>query len=264
VTKKSSYWVAFFGVVLPPMIAIVVLMIIWTTVKVISQYPDYILPSPLTVTNAFWENRGEILRSTWLTFLSAIGGLSLSIVVGTSVSILFCQAKWIRRGLFPLAIFLQTVPIVAVAPIVVLWLDEGMIATMFISFLVSVFPIITNTTTGLLNVDNGLYELFRLYDASRFQRLIRLQIPSALPNFVTGLKVASGMSVLGAVVGEFFCATLANKGLGRQIFELKDQAPIMFACIFFSTMLGVATFSVVSWIGERFLLFWDEKKISNL
>ena len=166
--------------------------------------------------------------------------------------------------MFPLAIFLQTVPIVAVAPIVVLWLDEGMIATMFISFLVSVFPIITNSTTGLLNVDNGLFELFRLYNASRFQRLIRLQIPGAIPNFVTGLKVASGMSVLGAVVGEFFCATLANKGLGRQIFELKDQAPIMFACIFFSTMLGVAMFSVVSWISERFLLFWDEKKISHL
>ena len=263
-SKKLGYPVALFGVVLPPMIAIVVLMIFWITIKVVSQYPDYILPSPMTVTKAFWENRFEILHSTWLTFLSAIGGLSLSILVGTSVSIMFCQAKWIRRGLFPLAIFLQTVPIVAVAPIVVLWLDEGMIATIFISFLVSVFPIITNTTTGLLNVDNGLFELFRLYDASRFQRLLRLQIPSALPNFVTGLKVASGMSVLGAVVGEFFCATLANKGLGRQIFELKDQAPIMFACIFFSTMLGVLTFSVVSWIGERCLLFWDEKKISNL
>jgi NitT/TauT family transport system permease protein len=253
------------GYVLPALGAVVLLLLGWALLKSSSGYPDYILPGPGTVWSAFVDHRMEILRSTWITFLSASGGLSLSVLFGGLTAIVFSQAKWIRRGLYPLAIFLQTVPIVAVAPIIVLWLEEGIVATMFISFIVSLFPIITNATAGLLNVDNGRYELFRLYRASRFQRLYRLQIPGAMPQFVTGVKIASGMSVLGAVVGEFFCATLQNKGLGRQIFELKDyNVPWMYACILIATFLGVLTFSIVSLIGDRVLLYWDEKKISNI
>lgn len=251
--------------VVPPVIAAVVALIIWWSVKNVTQYPDYVLPGPSSVASNFLEHRTEIFKSTLLTTVSAVCGLAMSVVIGALISILFCQSKWIRRSLFPLAIFLQTVPIVAVAPIVVLWLSEGLVATIFISFVVSVFPIITNTTTGLLNVNNDHLELFRLYKASRWQQLFRLQIPSALPHFVTGLKVSGGMAVLGSVVGEFFCATLSNKGLGRQIFELKDHnVSLMYSCIFAATLLGVLMFMTVSLIGDKFLLYWDHKKISNL
>lgn len=252
-------WVA------PPIVATIVVFLIWFVIKNASGYPDYVLPGPGGVARAFRENLGEVLRSTLLTVVSASLGLAGSVMIGSLVSILFCQSKWIRRSLFPLAIFLQTVPIVAVAPIVVLWLDEGLVATSFIAFLVSVFPIITNTTSGLLSVSNSHLELFRLYKASRWQRLIRLQIPTALPQFVIGLKIAGGMAVLGSVVGEFFCATLENKGLGRQIFELKDHnVALMYACVFVATFLGVVMFALTSLLSDRFLLYWDEKKITNL
>ncbi|MEE2641488.1 MAG: ABC transporter permease [Planctomycetota bacterium] len=251
--------------VIPPVIAAVVGLILWAMIKHFTGYGDFVLPGPGSVATASWEHRKELLNSTWLTTLSAVCGLGISVTVGVSTSILFSQSRWIRRSLFPLAIFLQTVPIVAVAPIVVLWLDEGLVATMFISFLVSVFPIITNTTTGLLNVSNEHYDLFRLYRASRWQRLLRLQIPSALPGFVTGLKIAGGMAVLGSVVGEFFCAEVNNKGLGRQIFELKDHSmSLMYGCIFLATLLGVSMFALISMLSDRFLLYWDEKKISSL
>lgn len=252
------------GFVIPPIIAVISFGLLWTLLKFWTGYPDYILPGPGKVLSTLWEHRTEVGRSTWITLQASAGGLACSVVGGSLIAILFSQAKWIRRGLYPLAIFFQTVPIVAIAPIVVLWLDEGLYATIFIAFVVSVFPIITNTTSGLLNVDNSLFELFRLYRASRWQRLIRLQIPSALPSFATGLKVASGLSVLGAVVGEFFCATLSNKGLGRQIFELRDQAPLMYACILAATTLGVVSFSVVSLCCDRFLLYWEDRQITRL
>ncbi|MEC9092983.1 MAG: ABC transporter permease [Planctomycetota bacterium] len=258
-TPKFIAWV------LPPAIATLVGLSFWWITKISTGYPDYILPGPDKVYSALSDNLAEAANSTGLTLISATSGLLISVVMGSLISIVFCQSKWIRRSLFPLAIFLQTVPIVAIAPIVVLWLDEGLVATIFISFLVSVFPIITNTTTGLLNVHNDHYDLFHLYQASRYQRLIRLQIPSALPSFVSGLKVAGGMAVLGSVVGEFFCATLNHKGLGRQIFELKDHnVAFMYACIMLATLLGVSLFALISLLSDRFLLYWDEKKISNL
>ena len=224
-------------ITLPPMAALFLLVGFWSIFKMASGYPDYVLPGPGSVWGEFWDHRLEVGRSTMLTAISAFCGLIVSVVIGSLASIVFCQSKWIRRSLFPLAIFLQTVPIVAVAPIVVLWLDEGLLATIFISSVVSVFPIITNTTSGLLNVKNDHYELFRLHRAGRFQRLFRLQIPSSLPQFVTGLRVAGGMAVLGSVVGEFFCATLQNKGLGRQVFELKDHnVALMYSCIIAATL----------------------------
>ena len=264
-TRRSNKLGSVLGLALPPVIAALIALAVWWLIKTVSGYPDYVLPSPVTVWNEFVENFGEVGKSAWLTFLSAILGLLTSVLVGGSVSVLFCQSKWIRRSLFPLAIFLQTVPIVAVAPIIVLWLDEGLVATTFIAFIVSVFPIVTNTTSGLLGVSNEHFELFRLYRASRWQQLLRLQIPTALPNFVTGIKIAGGMAVLGSVVGEFFCATLENKGLGRQIFELKDHnVALMYACIFIATALGVFMFATISLLSDRFLLYWDEKKISKL
>jgi NitT/TauT family transport system permease protein len=255
----------FLALVVPPIVATLIALLLWGLVKLVSGYPDYVLPSPVGVGIAFIEHLGEVIRSTLLTLVSATSGLFCSVVIGSLISILFCQSKWIRRSLFPLAIFLQTVPIVAVAPIIVLWLDEGLLATTFIAFIVSVFPIITNTTSGLLSVSNEHFELFRLYRASRWQRLIRLQIPTALPSFVTGLKIAGGMAVLGSVVGEFFCATLQNKGLGRQIFELKDHnVALMYACVFIATIMGVMMFAVISLLSDRFLLYWDTRKIGEV
>lgn len=255
----------FWGIVVPPVIASTLVLLIWFLIKKSSGLPDYVLPGPLKVAATFWEHKTEVGKATWLTLFSSVFGLAISTLIGSLISIVFCQSKWIRRSLFPLAIFLQTVPIVAIAPIVVLWLDEGLTATIFIASIVSVFPIITNTTTGLLGVTNEHYELFRLYKASRWQRLFRLQIPTALPSFVTGLKIAGGMAVLGSVVGEFFCASLESKGLGRLIFELKDaNVAQMYGCIFAATLMGVSMFAVISIVTDRFLLYWDEKKISHL
>jgi NitT/TauT family transport system permease protein len=154
---------------------------------------------------------------------------------------------------------LQTVPIVAIAPLIVIWIGEGFLAVVAIAFLVSLFPIITNATDGLVNIRPALADLFRLNRASRWQTLVLLRLPASLPNLVTGLKISSGTSVLGAIVGEFFAGAGADHpGLGYLIFAAKGQFRLdfLFAAIITCTLLGIAIFSAVDTIGRHWLLYW--------
>lgn len=244
---------------LPPLIALVVGLSVWQAVVVLLKIPRILLPPPTAVATAAWQNAQSLVTATGVTAAAALTGFALSLVMGTIVAMLFSQSRWIRNSLFPYAIFLQTVPIVAIAPLVVIWLGEGFAAVVVIAWIVSLFPIITNGTAGMLRVPTTQRELFQLCKATRWQTLRQLQLPAALPNLVTGARIASGLSVLGAIVGEYFAGAGADRaGLGYLIFAAKDQFALdtLFAAVLLCTLLGVAMFTLVGWIGQRGLLGW--------
>jgi len=246
---------------LPPLIALAVGLLLWQGAVVFFKIPRILLPPPTAVLTAAWERSGQLAMATWVTATASVTGFALSLVTGTLIAMLFSQSRWIRSSLFPYAIFLQTVPIVAIAPLVVIWLGEGFAAVVVIAWIVSLFPMITNGTAGMLRVPTSQRELFQLCKATRWQTLRQLQLPAALPNLVTGARIASGLSVLGAIVGEYFAGAGAKRaGLGYLIFAAKDQFALdtLFAAVLLCTLLGVAMFTLVGWVGQRGLLGWME------
>ena len=189
--------------IFPPLIALVLALLVWHFAVVWLDIPKVLLPSPTQVAVAAWENRWSLLSALGLTAAAALCGFLLSLVAGVLVSMLFSQSRFVRSGLFPYAIFLQTVPIVAIAPLIVIWVGEGFLAVVIIAFIISLFPVITNGTAGMLNVPRERAELFALNHATRWQSLFKLQLPGAMPDLVTGARISSGLSVLGAIVGEY-------------------------------------------------------------
>ena len=172
--------------VLPPILTLVVGLVLWHFAVTWFQIPKVLLPAPNQVAQAAWENRVQLLAATGLTATAALSGFAISLLLGTSVSMLFSQSSMLRAGLFPYAIFLQTVPIIAIAPLIVIWLGEGFMAVVTISCIISLFPMITNGTTGMLSFTTAQDELFRLNKATAWQKLWKLQFPGALPHLVTG------------------------------------------------------------------------------
>jgi NitT/TauT family transport system permease protein len=247
----------------PPVALFICAGAAWYGVVLLFDLPPVLLPSPPRVLEAMWQNRAGLALATLFTAGAALAGLLLSSLGGVLVAMLFSQSVVIRRSCYPYAIFLQTVPIVAVAPLIVIWIGEGFAAIVVVAFIISLFPIITNATDGLLSVPTELRELFRLNRASRWQILWHLQLPHALPRILTGVKIASATAVLGAIVGEFFTGASARvRGLGNLIFAANGQfrLDILFAAIFLCTFLGVTIFYSVSFLGQRYLLYWCDPK----
>jgi NitT/TauT family transport system permease protein len=174
------------------------------------------------------------------------------------VGVVFSQSRAVARGFYPYAIFLQTVPIVAIAPTIIAWCGTGMVSVIVVAFILGLFPIITNTYTGLMSIAPSYLELFELYNANRWQVLCKLRIPSALPHLVTGAKVSAGLSVIGAIVGEFFAGATSLYGLGylipQAIGSLKMD--VGFAAVVCSSLLGLTLFGGVSLIGNWLLARW--------
>ena len=165
---------------LPPLVSFVVFLLLWHGAVVFFHIPPFLLPGPLQVAAAIQLHGSALVRATWLTALGAVSGFSLSFAAGFLIAVLFSQSRLISRGLYPYAIFLQTVPIVAIAPLIVLWIGHGFWGVVTVSFIISLFPVIANTTAGLARVEPHLLDLFSLYNASRWQVLCQLRIPSAV------------------------------------------------------------------------------------
>ncbi|MFO0911862.1 MAG: ABC transporter permease [Pirellulales bacterium] len=252
--------------VVPPMIVLIGVLTVWELAVRWWEVPAMVLPGPWLVGQAVVRHAQALGFATLLTATAASLGLLSSFVLGVAIAMIFSQAAVIRRSLFPYAIFLQTVPIVAIAPVIVIWLGEGLLAVVVIAAIVSLFPIITNVTEGLTSVPQSWQDLFRLNGATRWQTLWKLQVPSALPNLVIGLKVAAGAAVLGTIVGEIFAGAGARSpGLGYLIFSAKSQFKLdfLFAAVGCCTLLGIIFFSFVAWAGQRWLLNWQEPKIHD-
>jgi NitT/TauT family transport system permease protein len=223
------------------------------------KIPPYLLPGPVEVWEAAGSRSANLLMASGITGASALCGYLASLALGTVIALLFSQSPVIRNSCYPYAIFLQTVPIVAIAPLIVTWFGTGFRSVVIIACLISLFPVITNVTSGLISIDRGLNDLFRLHRASRWQKLRKLQIPNAVPYLLTGAKTSSGLAVVGAIVGEFFVGYGARQhGLGFIILYSGPQLKTaqLFAATIASALLGVAMFAAVSLVGRTILKRW--------
>lgn len=244
---------------MPPLVTLLCVLTCWHTAVSYWQIKPFLLPSPIVVASAAWAKKIELLQATGVTALAAFVGFVASLICGTLIAFAFSQSKAIRASGYPYAIFLQTVPVVAIAPLIVNWFGNGLHSVMIVSFIVSLFPIITNATTGMLSVDPDLLDLFKLHGASRLQVWLKLRLPNAVPHIVTGAKTSSGLAVIGAIVGEFFVGYGTKwMGLGYLINFNNGQLkiPELLASVIASTLLGLSIFGVMTALSATVLKLW--------
>lgn len=253
---------AFIKSALPPVLTLFAVLLCWHAAVRFWQIKPFLLPSPLDVGRAAWLKKFELLQATGVTALAAFVGFVASLLCGTLIAFGFSQSKAIRASGYPYAIFLQTVPVVAIAPLIVNWFGNGLHSVMIVSFIVSLFPIITNATTGMLSVDPDLLDLFRLHGASRLQVWLKLRLPNSVPHLVTGAKTSSGLAVIGAIVGEFFVGYGTKwMGLGYLINFNNGQLkiPELLASVIASTLLGLSIFGLMTALSSTVLRLWHSE-----
>jgi len=242
-----------------PLLVLVLTLALWQAIILISGLEPYILPGPWDVAYTMWRRGGALFLYSLRTGMVAVSGFLISVLLGVGVSLLFSQSSIIRQSGYPYAIFFQTVPIVAVAPLVIAIFGYGVLSVIVVTTMISLFPIITSTTTGLIAVDRGLLDLFRLNQATRWQILWKLQFPGAIRYLLTGMKTSAGLAVVGAIVGEFFAGHASgHQGLGYFILVSQNQinTASLFAGTICSTLLGVVVFATISLLGRLLLWRW--------
>jgi len=253
--------------VIAPVVVGIIALLIWEIGVRVSGIPYYLLPSPSLVLQTLISDWNELFASLLITLKITVVAFVVAAISGLASAILFAQSKWIERSFFPYAVILKTMPIVAIAPLIIIWLRDNTFAALVLcAWIVAFFPIVSNTTLGLNTVDSNLRDLFKLYKASPWQTLLYLRLPSALPYFLAGLRISGGLSLIGAVVAEFVAGTGgARSGLAYQILNASYnlQIPRMFAALLLITMLGVIIFVVLMLSGDLLLRNWHESAISK-
>ncbi|MBD2093184.1 ABC transporter permease [Microcoleus sp. FACHB-1515] len=256
-----------------PLVVGLLAIIGWEIGVRISGIPPYLLPGPLLVVQTLVQEWGSLFPSLLITLKITVVAFIAAIVSGLLVAILFTQSKWIERSFFPYAVILQTTPIVAIAPLIILWVRQivpgdssTFISLVICAWIVAFFPILSNTTLGLNSADHNLINLFQLYNASRWQTLLYLRLPSALPYFLGGLRISGGLALIGAVVAEFVAGTGGTQsGIAYQILmsSFNLQIPRMFAALLMTTVLGVAIFALLTLLSDLLLRHWHESAIKR-
>jgi len=241
---------------------ILCLLALWQAVVSLNHLPVYLLPGPLVVARALVERFPSLLDSLVITTEEAAGGLAASIVVGVAAAMVFAQYRWIRQLLYPYTILLQTVPIVAIAPLIINWAGAGIFPVTIVTFIICLAPIIANTTHGLVSVDENLVHLFLMYKASPVQVLFKLRLPNALPSLFTGIRISAGISVIGGITGELFAGStqVGEGGLGYAILYANSQMETgyLFALVLAASALGFFFFFLVMFLEWLALHNWHE------
>jgi NitT/TauT family transport system permease protein len=230
---------------------------------VLSPGRRWLLPPPHeVVTNGLLNGRHlhDQLNALWDTAQVSLTGLAIAFAIGATIALIMSQAKWIERSLYPYAVIVQVTPILAIVPLIATWFGYDFTARVVVVVLISVFPIITNTLHGLLTVDTQLHDLFRLHGAGRIKRVLKLQIPHAIPDVFVGLRVSAGLSVIGAIVGEFFFRQ-GTPGLGRllDLYRAYLQTDLLMSALLFCCALGIGSFLAVGLIGRQLTKHWYEE-----
>lgn len=250
------------GLAFKSAVVLICLVGLWQALVSVYKVPAYILPGPMAVASALRGRYSSLLNSLWITTEEAAGGLLASIVAGVTVAMIFAQWRWLRQLFYPYTILLQTVPIVAIAPLIILWIGAGIPAVMVVTFVICLAPIIANTTQGLISVDENLVHLFVMHKATPAQVLFKLRLPNAMPSFFTGIRISSGISVIGGLTGELFAgsARVGEGGLGYAIIYANNQmeTSYMFALVLAATALGFSFFFVVMFLEWLALHNWHE------
>jgi len=249
-----------------PALVAVAALALWRALVVAYDVPAYLVPSPLAVLRTLVADRALLLDALAVTLGIALTALAISIAAGTLIALLFVQSRWIEMSLFPYAVLLQVTPIVAIAPLIIILVKNTQLALIICATIIAIFPIISNTTVGLRSVDKGHQDLFTINRASRLQKLMYLRIPSALPFFFAGLRVSSGLALIGAVVAEFVAGTGGrNTGLAYEILQAGFQLeiPRMFAALFLITVAGIMLFLLMVGLSKIALGSWHDSAVEN-
>jgi len=244
------------SLLVPPLVTFFAIVVLWEVSVRVLAVPKFLVPPPSAVLDALVADTPALAAAMTTTAEGALAGFALSTLVGVGAGLVLSLSRIIERGLYPYALFLQTVPIVAIAPLLVLWFGPGFRAVAVSAFIVSVFPVIANTLSGIRSVDPRLRDLFRLYGARRFDAMFKLELPFALPSIATGLSVASGLSVIGAIVGEFVAGFSEGRaGLGITVLAAYRQlrTDLLFAAVMLASLLGLGLFAVVN-LASAFVL----------
>lgn len=249
-----------------PVVLGLVLLSAWQLGAELGHVPSYVLPSPFAIGTALVRDWPLLFSSLLATLEVTLAALALAASLGLLLALLFAQSRVIEYSLFPYAVILQVTPIVAVAPLIIIWVNNTRAALLICAWLVAFFPILSNTTVGLNSVDRNLLDLFRLYQATRWQVLIRLRLPSALPHFLAGLRISGGLALIGAIVAEFVAGTGGEgSGLAYRILEAGYQLeiPRMFAALVLISATGIAIFFVLSALSHMILRRWHESALPD-
>ena len=248
---------------LTPLLSSLALLAAWELAVRWWAIPSYLLPGPLLVARTLFDNLGSLLPSWWFTLKITLASLALAVAGGVLLAVLFALSRRLESALAPLAVVLQVTPIVAIAPLILILVDSTTAALLLCAFIVAFFPIMANTLQGLRSADANLRELLRLYRASRWQTLRYLLLPSALPYFVAGLKIAGGLSLIGAVVAEFTAGAAGREtGLASRILEasFRTEIPKMFAALVLVSATGIAIHLAMQWLGRLLLGRWHDSE----
>jgi len=246
---------------LPTLVAIAILGA-WEWLVYGLEIKPIVLPSPFAIALAAVEHWEALANAAWVTIRVTVMAFLVALTLGTAFATLFAQSRAVERALLPYAITLQVTPIVAIAPLILIWvgLDNAERAVLILATIVAFFPILANTTLGLRSADRQLHELFDLYGASRWQRLIRLQFPAALPNILTGMKISGGLALIGAVVAEFAAGSGTATGLAwliqQSVFNLKIAKA--FAALGLLAAIGITIYALLSLLERQALKHWHE------
>ena len=246
-----------------PILVLALGVLIWALVVRVFAIPPYVLPGPGLVLKTLIADGGLLWNSLLVTLLTTFEGFLLAAVGGVGLAILFNQSRLIEYSLYPYAVILQVTPIVAVAPLLLIYLPQPL-AVLACAWIVAFFPVLANTTLGLRSVDHNLVALFDLYKATRWQMLWQLKLPAALPQMLAGLRIAGGLSLIGAVVAEIAAGSAgAGSGLAYRIAEsgYRLNIPRMFAALLLLSAAGVAIFFALSALSHLALRRWHESAL---
>lgn len=236
-------------------------LLVWQIICRVWAIPPYLMPAPTDIGASLITNGPVLLHALRSTLLVTLIALGVSVVVGILIAFLLVQSRLIERSLMPYVIILQVTPIVAIAPLIIILVKTTLMALVICATLIAIFPIISNTLQGLRSVDPGLESFFRMHKASRLQLLLRLRIPTAIPMFMAGLRISSGLALVGAVVAEFVAGTGGNSaGLAYEILQSGFQMdiPRMFAALALITLAGLALFAATAILEQFILRRWHE------
>jgi NitT/TauT family transport system permease protein len=249
-----------------PVAALLSALLLWEFLVWYNEVPHYLIPAPSLIAATLFTDFGTLMVSMWFTVKLTLLSLLLAIVGGVALGMVFALSRTIEVSLFPFAVILQVTPVIAIAPLILIYVPDTFSALLICAWIVAFFPILSNTAIGLRSADHNLRDLFTLYHATPWQRLRYLLVPSALPYFMAALKIAGGLALIGAVVAEFVAGTAGqNTGLASRILEssFRQEIPRMFAALFLVSLLGIVIFLATSFLSKAVLGHWHESEIKR-
>jgi NitT/TauT family transport system permease protein len=249
-----------------PLAVGLVVLAAWQALVEINDVPPYILPGPAAIARALWSDGPSLLGSLLVTLRTTFCALAAAVVFGGAIAFLFSLSRILEISLLPYALFLQVTPIVAIAPLIIIWVQQPFLALLVCAWIVAFFPIVSNTSLGLNSADRNLLALFRLYGATRVQTLRYLKLPTALPYFLAGLRISGGLALIGAVVAEFVAGTGGTaSGLAFRILEAgyRLAIPRLFAALVLLSAAGIAIYLAIDLLSRFLLRHWHESAIEE-